>query len=585
MDAIIGTGKLSKREYDIVVERNVTIPVSDGITIDSDVFRPRSNDKFPALISISPYSKELQTTRIWPRGMSTGMVHGCGNGVIEAGAIDFFVRRGYVRIIASTRGTGKSGGAYRYIDKREIQDNYDIIEWAARQPWCNGNVGMLGTSYFARAQQPTAALQPPHLKAICPFFAGTDVYRMSWYHGGIIPNKFLNKLFSSGSFNLHTAANISREEMTEEEYQIAIARALADKDLSSDPDIVTSLKNPELTENVTKVDVLLHPTYGQYWKDRSMSPSQFDKVKIPTYLGCSWDMHSLHLPGAFQSWSNLKVPKKMVIGPPVYLDRPVYQYQWEILRWYDKWLKGIETGILDEPPVKLFITGTDEWKMTDDWPIPGTRWIPFALHTGGILCEIEPWLDAAASSYWDAPGKRGCLKYYSPALVENTEVVGPMALNLFASSRGNDIYFFVSLWDVDPQGNETLLTRGYLKGSHRELDLEQSKPWQPVHTHTNPQPLIPGEIYEFAIEISPTGHLFKAGHKIGLKISGTIDEPPKTGGESLHEPHLTSQQFNIVTIYHDAEHPSHLLLPITRGNIVGTFLSGGDLSIREPKMG
>jgi predicted acyl esterase len=582
MDAIIGTGKLSKRQYGITVERNVSIPVGDGIVIDSDVFRPRSGDKFPALISISPYSKELQSARIWPRGMSTSIVHGCGDGVIEAGPTDFFVRRGYVHVIASTRGTGKSGGAYRFMDNRETRDIYDVIEWAAGQPWCNGNVGMLGTSYFAWSQQQTAALQPPHLKAICPFFACTDQYRDAWYHGGIISSRFANVFFSTGATNVHTAANISREEMSEDEYYQAVARALADRDLSSDPEFIASLQNPRLTENVTKVDVLLHPTDSPYWKERSVS--DFDKVKIPAYLGCSWDMYSLHLPGTFRSWSNLKVPKKMVIGPPVYLDRPVYQYQWEILRWYDYWLKGIDTGILEEPKVRLFITGENEWKTAEDWPVPGTRWIPFSLHSGGILSELEPWPDASAATYWDAPGKRGSLKYASPALVENTEVVGPIALNLFSSSRGTEIHFFASLWDSDPQGNETLLTRGYLKGSHRELDPEKSRPWQPFHIHTSPEPLVPGEIYEFAVEIMPTGHLFKVGHRICLKISGDIDEAPKTGAEALHEGHLSSQLSNRVTIYHDADHPSHLLLPITRGNIVGTYLSGGDISIREPRM-
>jgi putative CocE/NonD family hydrolase len=182
MDAIIATGQLSKRQYDIIVERNVAIPISDGINIDSDVFRPKSDNKFPALLSIAPYSKELQTTRVWPRGMSTSMVHGSGDGVIEAGPMEFFVRRGYVHIVASTRGTGRSGGAYKFIDRREIRDIYEIVEWAAKQPWCNGNVGMLGTSYYAWSQQQAAALQPPHLKAICPFYAATDQYRDAWYH-------------------------------------------------------------------------------------------------------------------------------------------------------------------------------------------------------------------------------------------------------------------------------------------------------------------------------------------------------------------------------------------------------------------
>jgi len=582
MDAIIGTGKLSKRQYDIILERNVPIPVSDGVVIDSDVFRPRSSEKFPALLSIAPYSKELQTARIWPRGMSTSMVRGVGDGVLEAGPTDFFVRRGYVHIVASSRGTGKSGGAYRFMDHREIMDIYDIVEWAAQQPWCSGNVGMLGTSYYAWTQQQAAVLQPPHLKAICPFYAATDQYRDAWYHGGILLSKFVNVFFSTGALNLHTASCAAREEMGKDTFEKAIEQALSDSDIAADPGFVASLKNPDKPENMGKIDLLLHNTYDAYWEERNLT--DYDKIKIPAYLGCSWDMYALHLPGTFRSWSNLNVPKKMVIGPPIYLDRPVYQYQWEILRWYDYWLKQIDTGIMDEPAVKIFITGASEWKMADDWPVPGTRWIPFNLHTGGILCELEPWPDASAATYWDAPGRREHLKYCSPALVENTEVVGPIALNLFASSRANEIYFFVSLWDRDPQGNEVLLTRGYLKGSHREIDQKRSKPWQPFHPHTSPQPLTPGEIYHFSIEIMPTGHLFKVGHHICLKISGAVDEPPKTGIEFLHEGHLSGQLPNLVTIYHDADHPSHLLLPITRGNIVGTYLSGGDISLREHKL-
>jgi len=294
-------------------------------------------------------------------------------------------------------------------------------------------------------------------------------------------------------------------------------------------------------------------------------------------------MYGLHLPGAFRSWENLKVPKKMVIGPPIYLDRPIYQYSWEMLRWYDYWLKGIDTGIMDEPPVKVFIMGANEWKIADDWPIPGTKWIPFNLHCGGILSEMEPWPDASAASYEDSPNKRGSLVYCTPKLVENTEVIGPIALNLYASCRSTDINFCISIWDVDENGNETILTRGWLKGSHREIDPKKSKPWRPFHTHKNPKPLVPGEIYKFEIEIIPTACLFKAGHKICLKIKSIVDEEFKTTLQFVHAPHISSQSRNIITVYQDADHPSHLLLPITKGNIVGTFMSGGDLSLGEPK--
>jgi len=514
--------------------------------------------------------------------MGSSFVSGMSDAGFEAGPTDFFVRRGYVHILAQVRGTGRSGGTYRYLDRREIQDIYDLIEWAAKQPWCNGNIGFLGTSYFGWNQQPAAVLQPPHLKAISPFFAATDPYRDAWYHGGIPVTYFNDLIFGLRAMDLHTEASVSREELGDEGFQRAVARTLQNKDLCAHPNFLASLSNPDMPMNSAKVDVLIHSTDGPYWRERSVT--EYDKIKVPAYLGCCWGMYELHLPGTFRSWANLKVPKKMVIGPPIYLDRPVYQYQWEWLRWYDYWLKGIDTGIMDEPPIKLFVTGTGEWKMADDWPVPGTKWIPFNLHSGGILCEIEPWPEAPSASYVDSPTKRGSLTYSTPPLVENTEVIGPMALNLYAAARSTEVYFFVSLWDIAPEGTETLLTRGWLKGSHREIDPEKSKPWQPYHTHTNPKPLVTGMIYQFAIEIMPTAHLFKVGHRIALKIKGSVDEPPKTLLDYVHAPHIAGQTPTIVTVFHDADHPSHLLLPITRGNIVGTFLSGGDISAREPKI-
>jgi putative CocE/NonD family hydrolase len=131
LDAIIGTGKISKRQYEIIAERNVDVIVSDGVNINVDIFRPDSRKKFPALVAMSPYNKEAQTDRIWPAAVRRTIHRGIGNGGIEAGPTDFFVRRGYVHIIGSVRGTGKSGGAYRFICPREIRDICEVIEWAA----------------------------------------------------------------------------------------------------------------------------------------------------------------------------------------------------------------------------------------------------------------------------------------------------------------------------------------------------------------------------------------------------------------------------------------------------------------------
>ena len=185
----------------------------------------------------------------------------------------------------------------------------------------------------------------------------------------------------------------------EEGYKEAIARALADKDLSVPPEIVDALKNPDLLCNAPYLDIILHPTDGPYWRERDID---YTKIEVPIYLGAA-----AHRPGPFNHWHELKGPKKLIFFPPSYTDRPYYQISWEQLRWFDYWLKGIDTGIMDEPAVKMFVRGADEWLMADDFPVPGTKWIPFCLHENRILCELEPWPEAASASYDDAPGNRG----------------------------------------------------------------------------------------------------------------------------------------------------------------------------------
>lgn len=576
--------EVSDRQYNILVERDVPVTMSDGVDIYVDVFRPDAEEKFPALLSMSPYSKEAQSERVWPAAMGKSLILDFPNAIVEAGPTDFFVRRGYVHIIGSVRGSGKSGGKFDLFSPREISDNYELVEWAAGQPWCDGNVSMMGISYFAINQYLTAALQPPHLKAIAPIHGLTDLYRDATYHGGILNAVFLI-VWSTTNLVVHTEAHLTRKELGEEGFKKVIERALQDKDINVRPGLVEALKNPDKLPSGVILDGLFHPTDGPFWRERSVN---YDTIRIPTYIASDYTMLPLHLPGAFRSWENLKVPpKKMVIGGPWgEADRPFYQFHYEMLRWFDYWLKGMNTGIMEEPPVRIFVTGANEWKTANDWPIPGTIWTPFYLHRNGILCEIEPWPDESSDSFEDSPTNRGSLKYYSPPLVEPTEVVGPMASNLFASCTASDANFFISLWDVDPEGKETLLTRGWLKGSHREVDPKRSKPWQPFHPHTDPQPLTPGEIYEFNIEIIPTGVLFKAGHRIGLKISGVDDEEPKNTIDLFFTPHLWSQTPKTVTVYHYADYPSHLLLPITKGNIIGTWLSGGNIYLtpEEVKM-
>ena len=450
------------------------------------------------------------------------------------------------------------------MSPKENTDTCEVIEWAAKQAWCNGKVGMLGIGGRAVSHFLVAALQPPHLKAIAPLAIFWDNYRELSWPGGIFASGHLRWLTSLVNLDVHTERSEIRKELGEVGLKEAIARTLVDDDVIADPQLADALKNPDAPTNASLVDAFLHPTYSSYWKDRAVT--DVAKIKVPAYLATI-----SHRPGVLYHWSDLKIPKKMVYLPPAYVDRPFYQLSWELLRWYDYWLKGIDTGIMDEPMVRMFVQGANEWLMADDFPIPGTKCIPFNLHENGSLCEIDPLPEAASVSYDDAPNNRGSLKYCSPPMVENTEIVGTIVLNLYSSCRGTDINFFVSLWDADPEANEICLTRGWLKGSHRDLDPKRSKPWLPVHMHTNPKPLIPGQVYKFSIDLCPTANLFKEGHRIVLKISGSDDKPENLGEVKMY--HLVSQTPNTITVYHNAKYPSHLLLPITKGNIIGPYIS------------
>jgi uncharacterized protein len=145
---------------------------------------------------------------------------------------------------------------------------------------------------------------------------------------------------------------------------------------------------------------------------------------------------------------------------------------------------------------------------------------------------------------------------------------------LYASTTDTDIFWLVSLWQIDPDGKETLLTKGWLRGSHRKVDPKKSKPWLPYHPHGKPEPLVPNQVYDFEIGMVPIGSLFKAGTRIALKIS-CVDDEPKSPLENIAAGNLRRQSPSRITVFRNAEFPSHVLLPVTKGNILGTFMSGG----------
>ena len=556
----------SERKYDVLIERDVKVRMPDGTLLDGNVYRPAAPERFPVILGAHAYNKELQSPPLRPVGF-TPM-----RGYMESGDSTFFARRGYVHAVFNVRGSGKSEGFYQLMGPVEVQDICNLIDWLAAQPWSNGQVGMFGVSYFARLAKAVAALRPESLKAIFAPFAGTDDYRHRCYHGGILAHGFLTHW--RNSLHQPNYCSLYKEARGEPAYKQAIEQVMRDEEIMAVPGLREALQNPNAGTNALVVDVLLHPFDGSFWQSRS---AQDAKATIPAYLGACWGNYGLHLPGAFSAWKEWRGPKKMVIGPGIYLDRPVYQYQDESLRWFDHWLKGIDNGIMDEPPVRCFIPPTGEWKSLNDWPPPEARWMTFYLHAEGVLSEHELWPGEGADSFNESNFEHGALTYATPALVENTEVLGPSILTVYVSTTDTEALLFATLLLVDRDGKEHELTRGWLRASQRRL-REDSTLWEPIQAHEEREPLEPGKIYALRIPIVPTARLFQAGERIAIRIKGADNEPPLTSLQALARNHLCRPRPARITVHHDESHPSHLDLPITCGNIIGTFFSGGDIS-------
>ncbi|MFC1534857.1 CocE/NonD family hydrolase [Thermodesulfobacteriota bacterium] len=542
--------------YKTKVKKDVFVTMRDGVKIGVNIFHPDKEGKFPALLSYSAYGKDMQGLPA-PKGIGYSSKGSGGN---ESGISDYFVSRGYVHVIGESRGTGVSEGKYVYIGNKEQEDGHDLVEWIAEQPWCDGNVGMLGMSYFAMVQYLVAAQNPPHLKAIFAYEALTDQYRHLFYHGGLL------NMFNVGWYNIilaHSPDIASYKDFSEAELKEKIDKLKNDEDIKAFPYLYMTTILPE--KNPVIFDALMHPNDGPFWWERS-AYTKFDQIKVPCYCISRWNGWPIHLSGAFSAYEGIQSPKKLMImmtssllGP----NRPWHEDHDVALRWYDHWLKGIDTGIMDEPPIKLLIQGTDEWRYEHEWPLARTEWVKYYLGEGGSLSESPPAGDEKPDSFSNIPWLKPRLEvpgviYTTAPLKEDIEITGPITLYMYASIDTEDADWIVNIKDIAPDGSERLLTKGWLKASHREIDESRSKSYKPFHPHTRSQPVEPGKVYEYAIEIRETSNVFKKGHQIQLAIKGQ-DSEREEHGAWYHMPKVWKTHH---TIHHSQGYPSYLLLPI-----------------------
>lgn len=553
---------LSKPLYGVTVERDVMIPMRDGTLIAANIYKPDAPGRYPAIHAADSYQKDLDHLPNLP------IFH-----MRETNDIGYFVSRGYVFVHTDSRGTGHSPTGQWDLFGREMQnDLYDMTEWIAAQEWCTGKVGMLGESLLAFSQWFCAVQQPPHLACILPWDAGADMYRDLTWHGGLMAVGFPT-MWHMWEIRGH--------------YRLGIPERFG-----------TPAPNPEMGGWDLVWNVMNHPTCDDFWKLRS---PDFSKIQCPVFVVGALHKVGLHLRGVVRGYEEVRTPKKMMLihGLIDGDEMAIYnspEMRLLMLRWYDHWLKGNDTGFMDEPPVSVFARGEDEYRLIDDWPVPGTEYRKLYFHAGpsgavdslndGLLSwEAPTEADSSFSYSYPDPdwthfsgggsavqdngiiyGQKRIPTFTSAPLEEDLQVMGNIVLVLYASSDQQNTDFCVRLVDQAPDAEQVpgmppqgiILTRGWLKASHACTKSEElSKPDRPYYLHDDPRPIEPGEIYKYEIEIWPTSNVFKKGHRIRLDVACHDSPALDFGG------HYYGIKVGSDTYYHEKEHPSHIILPVT----------------------
>jgi len=558
----------------MVVRKDLRVPMRDGVHLAADAYHAEGDTPRPALVALSPYGKELQALALTmpPQKRPSPLWDGC----IEAGDIARVVKEGYVHVIGDVRGSGASEGEhignYNAGGVPMGLDAYDFIEWVAVQPWCNGVVGMIGISYFASMQIFAAAERPPSLKAIFVSGGHFDFYETT-YHGGVM--WFMPRAAregrggDSGWAFTHRHKSRMLANCSEAAVKQRVAERLADPDVAAWPNLVHVLNYP--IHHESWFDIITNHLDGEWYEEQN--PINLAKtIDIPVYLqinqGRGWTVD-----GTIELFDVLKGPKKLEIGPyPPMQTRPWVDDHDTMFRWYDYWLKGIDNGIMDEPAVKVHVEGKRQWMTGEHWPVTPVEYRPLYLRTRGKLAfEPEPMGVAHAhpEGFYQAPltttDKVEKLSWATEPFQVATSVHGVGAAHLFAAIDQDDTNFILRLWDEAPAGKRQLVTTGFLKASHRELDVRSSE-GNPHHPHTRSVPVEPGVINEYVIRLYPFANEFRAGHKLVLELM--CNEPLVDEHNSLLPPdafHLPVGRPVAHIIYRDAEHPSRLLMAFAAG--------------------
>ena len=567
----------------MIIERDVAIPMDDGLKLRADIFRPDDNKPAPIIMTHGPYGKGVEYKTgysgqwEWLVNTHPDILPGSTRSNMTWETVDpeIWTKWGYICIRVDSRGSGRTPGYLHVFSTQETKDFYEAIEWSASQPWSNGKVGLLGISYYAMTQWQVAALQPPHLAAIIPWEGMADSYRESSRHGGIASNFFLAAWFKRQILiNQHGNGQGHLDPWM-------LEAATGPENLSED-ELIANRADPmkELTE---------HTLDDEYYKGRT---ADFSKIKVPLLSAANIGGLGLHSRGNFEAFGRAASTQKWLEIHPgrheewFYLEKPMQMQK----RFLDHFLKGIDNGWDRESPVQLHLrrpfSSNFELRKEPEWPLRSTKWTKIFFEASEKALSWEQKLQEHNTAF-DALGEP--VTFMSPPLERETEITGPLAAKLFISSTTRDADLFVTLQAFSPEGKEvdfvgaldprTPLSQGWLRASHRKLDKAMSLPYRPYHAHDEIQPLEPGKVYELMVEIWPTCIILPAKYQIALQISGHDFQRPvdpsqqdkglsgfgNGSGPFLHtlpEDRPADVFGGKTTIYTGGEKDSYLLLPI-----------------------
>lgn len=559
----------------VQADHHVPVAMRDGVILRAEVYRPQGEGKWPVIVERFLADPADHTTA-------------------ETGT--FFSQHGYVYVYNNIRGTVQSEGEFfPLVDDGwgTNQDGYDTVEWAARQPWSNGKVGMYGGSYGAFTQYVTFPTRPPSLKAGFAIYGShlrevafpQGIYRLEEHRG------WANWMALNCLPGLPTTADQAAIRARINQTWAEMDRWHRHLPLRAFP--------PLAGLSHWYFEHLTHPA-GDPWWAQTDSTQHFGEVDVPVmHVGGWYDMYtngtlghflgiraqgrSAHcrlgqrlLVGPWAHWSTLAIPPQPLdFGPDL-----TFPFQEVAVRWFDHWLKGEENGVVDEAAVRVFLMGENRWLTMDEWPPAAVTFTPFYLHQGvgqtavslnnGNLTPERPTTDESPDHYTYDPqapiigyepsternqleqqGREGRLLTYTSALLtEAVTVVGPVQAIVYAASSAPDTDWFVRLCDVLPDGRSIKVCEGMARARYRTSLASEEM-------------MTPGQVYRFTIVLNATAQTFLPGHRLRVHVTSS-DFPQyernfNTGGPFGEE---VAGQVAINTIFHDRQRPSHIVLPI-----------------------